>query len=81
MNITDNIYQNNNNTMKPRFVRQCPVCGDMDCKKDLDYPKTMEECKSCGAEWNCDGELTLDPRDELTESQVLVKGWFVDVTK
>lgn len=65
--------------MRPRFLKHCPVCGGTDCKKDLECPDTMEECQACLAEWNIDGELTLDSRIGLTEAEILQKGWFVDV--
>lgn len=65
--------------MIPRFVKHCPVCGERDCIPDKDFPDTMEECTTCGAEWNIDGELILDSRIGLSEAEILQKGWFVDV--
>lgn len=65
--------------MKPRFLKQCPACGTLDCTKDYDFPDTMEHCNQCGSGWNSNGEVTLDARSKLTERQILAKGWFVDV--
>ncbi len=65
--------------MLPKFVKHCPVCGARDCTPDKDCPDTMEECTACLAEWNIDGELTLDSRIGLSEAEILQKGWFVDV--
>jgi len=65
--------------MLPKFVKHCPVCGARDSKPDTECPDTMEECTACLAEWNCDGELTLDSRIGLSEAEILQKGWFVDV--
>ena len=64
---------------KPKFLLCCPVCGSTDCKPDNDFPDTMENCNHCGAEWNIDSELTFDCRTELTETEVLQKGWFIDI--
>lgn len=65
--------------MRPRFLKHCPVCGGTDCRKDYECPDTMEACNHCGAEWNIDGELTLDSRIGLKEGEILKRGWFVDV--
>lgn len=65
--------------MTPKFVKHCPVCGARDSKPDLECPDTMEECTHCGAEWNIDGELTLDSRIGLSEAEILQKGWFIDI--
>lgn len=67
--------------MKPKFVTHCPVCCSTECTKDLDFPETMENCSHCGAEWNLDGDLTLDSRIGLTEGEIIKRGWFVECNK
>lgn len=67
--------------MKPKFVNHCPVCGSVECTKDLNFPETMEICVKCGAEWNYAGELTLDSRIGLTEGEIIKRGWFVKCNK
>ncbi|MDA3778836.1 MAG: hypothetical protein PF487_01150 [Bacteroidales bacterium] len=63
--------------MKPNFVTECPICGHRDCKKDSDFPETMENCNHCGAEWNIDGELLLDSRIGLSIEEVVLRGWSI----
>lgn len=64
--------------MKPNFVSECPICGKQDSRPDYDFPDTMENCNHCGAEWNIDGELTLDSRIGLSIEEVVLRGWSVE---
>lgn len=64
--------------MKPNFVTECPICGSTDCKKDSVFPEQMENCEYCGAEWNIDGELTLNSRIGLSIEEVVLRGWSVE---
>ena len=66
---------------KPRFNNCCPVCNNHEVYKSLDFPDTMEECVNCGAEWNVDDELLLDPRDDLSYDEIVERGWCIDLNK
>ena len=41
----------------------CLVCGSENTRKDYDFQKTMRDCCDCGAEWNHDNEVLLNPAE------------------
>lgn len=60
---------------KSKFVEKCPVCGSVNCSPDLDFPDTIENCDNCGTEWNCEGEITYDARNDMQYKDVVDRGW------
>lgn len=62
--------------MVPKFLLQCPVCGSR--KVELKNDKS-ESCFDCNSIWDHNGKLLLDPRKNMNEGEILIKGWFVDL--
>lgn len=62
--------------MVPKYLLQCPVCGNRDV---VSKNEISEGCLKCGSVWKSDGRLLVDPRTNMNEGDILVKGWFVDV--
>jgi hypothetical protein len=46
-----------------RFSSPCPVCQSKNTKRDNDFPDTMDNCIQCGSEWNIEGEITFNSKD------------------
>lgn len=62
--------------MVPKFLLQCPVCGS----REVEFKNHLSEsCINCNSIWDHKGKLILDPRENMTEGDILIKGWFVDL--
>jgi len=38
--------------LKEQWRKTCPVCKRNNTRPDYDFPETMQNCNSCGSEWN-----------------------------